>query len=204
MDSNEQGCASLGNASPTPTAAPCSRPGGPKSIATPMWRRYADRTPHPSIFSQADSHARTSVELGNVPGLQASKADYGLTTPASSANYDPGTCSWRTSQVSLFGGWAEFSATWPMAGSMRNGTSYRLRPSAPRTYELASGFWPTPVASETKRTTPYSQGGQSLSFTLGGRPSQAFLEWLMGFPDGWCTPSETPSSPPAQNTSDES
>lgn len=67
----------------------------------------------------------------------------------------------------------------------RNGTAYRRRPSAPRTYERASGFWPTPVASETKRTTPYNQGGHSLSYTLGGLPNPTWVAWLMGFPEGW-------------------
>jgi hypothetical protein len=74
--------------------------------------------------------------------------------------------------------------------------------SAPRIYELASGFWPTPVASESKRTTPYSQGGHSLAFTLGGMPNPRWLEWLMGFPVGWTSvPWATPSSRRSPNSS---
>jgi hypothetical protein len=68
----------------------------------------------------------------------------------------------------------------------RSGTAYRLRPSAPRIYERASGFWPTPLASETGyRKGAYTQGGKALSTILGGTPSPEFLEWLMGFPLGW-------------------
>jgi hypothetical protein len=69
----------------------------------------------------------------------------------------------------------------------RNGTAYRLRPSAPRTYAHASSYWPTPVASEAKRgaTSPYSQGGYSLSYALGGLPNPTWTEWLMGLPLRW-------------------
>ena len=129
--------------------------------------------------------ARTSVTLDVVPALKASTADYGLTSPRWFARYDPATSSWRTLQGSLSGEWAECSETWPQAGTTRNGTAYRRQPSAPRTYERASGFWPTPVASETKRTTPYNQGGHSLTYELGGIPNPRWAEWLMGYPAGW-------------------
>jgi hypothetical protein len=150
-----------------------------------MWKRYALMNVENLTLFAEGSHARTYLTLDDVPGLQASARDYGLTSADSLATYDRDTRSWRTSQGSLFGGLTEFLATWPMSGTTRNGTAYRRRPLAPRTYELASGFLPTPVASEVKRTTPYSQGGQSLSYVLGGRPSQAILAWMMGFRDGW-------------------
>lgn len=137
-----------------------------------------------NLFAEG-SLAKTSLTLDDVPGCKASRADYGLTSPASFAKYDPATCSWKTSQVSLFGGWGKWSATWPLSGMTRNGTAYRLRPSAPRIYDRASGFLPTPVASESKRTGPYSQGGLNLSFVLGGRPNPEYVEWMMGFPAGW-------------------
>lgn len=155
--------------------------------------------------SAVDSPARTSLRLAVVPALMASTQDYGLSSPESFARFDPDTCSWRTAQASLFEGWGEFSETWPQAGTTQNGTAYRLRPSAPPTYELASGYWPTPVASEAKRSpnTPYSQGGHSLSFELGGHPNPPWLEWLMGFPEGWTNSedSETPPCRPSPNTS---
>lgn len=131
------------------------------------------------------SPARTSVTLDVVPALKASTADYGLTSPRWFARYDPATSSWRTRQGSLSGEWAECSETWPQAGTTRNGTAYRRRPSMPRSYERASGYWPTPVASETKRTTPYNQGGHSLSYELGGLPNPPWAAWLMGYPEGW-------------------
>src|SRR5262249_5412685 len=95
------------------------------------------------------------------------------------------------------GGWAKFSETWPMRGTMRNGKASQQQPLAPITYELASGFLPTPLASETGyRKNRYSQGGIALSTVLGGPVNPEFAEWLMGFPIGWtdCESSEIPSS----------
>ena len=150
-----------------------------------MSERYEALVSRPSIFSAGASHAKTSATLDVVPALGGTTADYGLSSPVWLANFDPATCLWRTLQRSLFGDLMPFSQTWPRSGSMRSGKSFRLPPAAPRTYELASGFWPTPVASESKRTTPYSQGGNSLAFVLGGMPNPRWLEWLMGFPLGW-------------------
>jgi len=96
----------------------------------------------------------------------------------------------------LLGDSIEWSETWPLSGMTRNGIAYRRRPSAPRIYERAPGLWPTPVASEVKRTTPYKQGGHSLSYTLGGTPNPPWVEWLMGFPLGWTDVDSDPSATP--------
>ena len=139
-----------------PTAGESSLGTGPTSPATRTYERSLPQ--HESMFSLEASHARTSVQLVNVPGLQASAADYGLSSPVSFASFDPDTCSWRTSQGSFLEGWAEFSATWPMSGMTRSGIAYRRRPSAPRIFEPESSFWPTPVA-DGDRETVYAQGG---------------------------------------------
>jgi hypothetical protein len=200
--SSAPACACSGTASKTPSAEPCSSATGRTTPAFPMSARYEALKSRESMFSVEASPARTSVRLDVVPGFSASAADYGLSSPVSFANYDPATCSWRTSQGSLFGGSETFSETWPMTGTTRSGTASRLRPSVPRIYERASGFWPTPVASESKRTTPYAQGGHSLAFTLGGMPNPRWLEWLMGFPVGWTSvPWATPSSRTSPNSS---
>ena len=194
-DSNGPGCGPLHSASQMNASAKSFESIGRVSPVFPMWRRYADLKSRNALMLFAEvSHVRTSLSLENVPGLQASEADYGITMPVLLASFDRASQSWRTCQGCLFEGLELFSATWPRAGTMRNGTAYRLRPLAPRTYERASGFLPTPVGSETKRTTPYAQGGQSLSFILGGRPSQALIEWMMGFPAGWLALPAMPSS----------
>ncbi len=160
----------------------------------------------PTLFA-VGSPARTSVTLDPVPALKASRADYGLTSPRPFATFDPAGCSWRTPLGSLLEGWTAWSRTWPQAGMTRNGTAYRLRPSAPRTYGHACSYWPTLVATETKRgsLTPYSQGGSSLTYALGGTPNPMWAEWFMGFPPGWTrvsAPSEMPSFPKSPSMSD--
>jgi hypothetical protein len=184
-------CASCGAVRPPRLGARCCDGNGRQSRSTRRWRPSTQpELPAPESWPEG-SLARTSVTLDNVSALRASVRDYGLTSPVSFASFDPITSSWRTSQVCLLEEWAKFSETWPQAGSMRSGTCYRLPPSAPRTYERASGFWPTPVASERKRMSPYSRGGHSLMFALGGRPSPEFLDWMMGFHPGsvrqWAT-----------------
>jgi hypothetical protein len=193
LDSKGPECEPLPSARETSASAQPLPSSGQASPASPMWKRYAAMSVENLTLFAGASHVRTYLTLDDVPGLQASARDYGLTSADSLATYDRDTRSWRTSQGSLFGGLTEFLATWPMSGTTRNGTAYRRRPLAPRTYERASGFLPTPVASEVKRTTPYSQGGQSLSYVLGGRPSQALLAWMMGFRDGWLARLAMPS-----------
>ena len=163
---------------------------------------------HELTLFAVDFHARTSATLANAPALKASTADYGLTSPQSFATFDPVTSSWRTPLASLLGDSVGWSETWPQAGTTRSGTAYRLRPSAPHTYERASGFWPTPLRSEAYRgirTKRYSQGGKPLTYVLGGQPNPPWLAWLMGFSADWTDietePSATPSSRKSPNTS---
>lgn len=140
------------------------------------------------ISSVADFPVRIShmVTLESQPGLRASVAGYGAKWPESFARFDQDSSLWKTSQLSLFGGLAKFSETWPAWGMTRNGSAYRLAPLVPLTYELESGFLPTPVASEAgHRKTPYCQGGKPLGYVIGGQPSPVWTEWLMGFPTGW-------------------
>lgn len=47
-------------------------------------------------------------------------------------------------QLMLDGSLEAFCETWPRAGTMRNGTAYRLRPLVPRTSVTGCSFWPTP------------------------------------------------------------
>lgn len=187
LDLSAPDCVQLPSARSTSASELSSQRTGRTSRALPMSERYAAlrlQSGQSMLFAQG-SPVRTSVKLDVVPALRASIADYGLIAPASFANLDPSSLSWRTCQGCLFEGSTRYSQTWPQAGSMRNGTVYRLRPLAPRSYERASGFWPTVVASEKKRTTPYSQGGQSLTYLLGGFPSLSFLAWIMGYPASW-------------------
>jgi hypothetical protein len=132
------------------------------------------------------SPAKTCLNLALVPGWAEQRAGYGLSTPESLASFDPATSSWRTSQGSLFGGLAEFSATWPTSGMTRNGTAYQQRTLARPSYVFVSGWWPTPLSTETGyRRESFPQGGTSLSTAIGGTPNPEWVEWLMGFPIGF-------------------
>jgi hypothetical protein len=171
-DSSKPECESPGNARQTPTASESSENTGPTYRSMKTYARLQPQSE--SIFSPEDFPARTSVSLDAVPGLAGNAADYGLSSPDLLASYDPDTFSWRTSQGSLFEEWELFSATWPRAGMTRNGTAYRLPPSAPHIYERGSSFWPTPIAdSASGRTTPYSQGGVPLQVAVRWRTPQA-------------------------------
>ena len=81
-------------------------------------------------------------------------ATSGPSSPALFASLNPDG-SWRKtcqgySQMTLDGSLEAFSETWPRAGMTRNGTAYRLRPSAPLTDATASGSWPTPTGRDWK------------------------------------------------------
>jgi len=104
-----------------------------------------------SLMSSAEAFpARTSVSPERVPALAVSDPACGQSSPGSLARYDPATCSWRTSQLSLFGGLTEFSETWPRSGMMRSGRLYPRHPWAPRTAASASGLWRTPNAGSNR------------------------------------------------------
>jgi hypothetical protein len=63
----------------------------------------------------------------------------------------------------------EFSQTWPRAGTMRNGSAYRLPKWERPTSEIASGLWPTSKASDAER------GGRGdLIAAVRGKPNSHF------------------------------
>ena len=130
---------------------------------------------------------------------------FGQNTLESFASYDPDTSSWKTSQLSLLGDSTPYSETWPRAGMMRNGTSYRLQPLAPRTSVKESGLLlTTPTATVAVRSkdfrkgrlpncaeiamfpTPTAQqcGTQGGALSKGGRPGL----WTMAAKNLWPTP----------------
>jgi hypothetical protein len=101
-------------------------------------------------------------------------------------------------------GLAEYSETWPSAGMMQNGKTYRRQPWALPIAENASGLLPT-----------VRKSGQSIAFKcflrryyqvnleeflgrmgFSGFITQEFVMWMMGFPQKWADISrlETQSS----------
>jgi len=98
---------------------------------------------------------------------------------------------------------------------MRNGLCSVRRTSAHLTDVTVSTSWPTPrsVMSRIKvQARVKRRAGTNLEEAVylrtgdhGGYLNPRWIEWLMGFPLGWCVspfmPSETPSSPPSPSTS---
>ena len=57
--------------------------------------------------------------------------------------------------------------------------------------EPGARFWPTPVARDWKGGSPEQRGRRracQLNDAVGGRLDPSFVEWLMGFPEGWTAP----------------
>jgi len=73
------------------------------------------------------------------------KETCGLKLSESFASYDHDTHSWKTSQISLLTNTlAEYSETWPKAGTMQDGRCYRQPKLEQHIKEIDFGLWPTP------------------------------------------------------------
>jgi hypothetical protein len=112
-----------------------------------------------SILSAGASRARTLVEPGGAPDLQASDQDSGLSTIESFVSYDRDTSSWKTRQLclSLFVSAAEslplpqsaeYLETWPRSGMTRNGRLYPHAPWVRHTHGKECSLWPTPIVND--------------------------------------------------------
>lgn len=136
----------------------------------------------------AASLARTSAQrlATRRSESMASVAASGAKWRASLARFDRSTFSWRTAQFSLLGGSAAYLGTWPSWGSMQNGESLERTTPALPTSESASGFWPTPAASDTaNRSAPINpkvtKGGLLRHVAANGQESQTRLSQVVKF-----------------------
>ena len=168
--SSEQGCASLGRSSRTPTAEPSS----PGTSQTPGDSRTCERsapaTSPRSTSSAAASPARTSAAPAEAPGSTAPARVFGPSSLGSFASFDPATSSWRTCPPSSLGRGSagtearsdEFSETWPKHGMTRSGRACRLESSGHPTCESGSGSWPTPhgMPKPGQRRNPGPSGNE--------------------------------------------
>lgn len=134
----------------TPAASsPSTGPMSPSTtMSAPSQPMLFDETELPSMSSAAGSRARIFHSLENGLALKVRALVCGDSMPASLANYDPASSSWRTSQACFLSEWEPFSETWPRSGMMRRGTAYQLPPLAPLTDEIGSGLLPTPTAEQ--------------------------------------------------------
>lgn len=147
-----------------------------------------------SFVAGSRSYAKTSALQEVAQGLKVPGVDYGLSTSASLAKYDPQKSMWKTAQLSLLEDSAEYSETWPNWGSMQNGALF-LRPTWwGAMVETESGLWPTPCARDYRGVFRAEVGaarrllskrGIPLNEAVGGLLNPEWVEWLMGWPIGW-------------------
>ncbi|CAB3888855.1 hypothetical protein LMG26788_03733 [Achromobacter pulmonis] len=150
----------------------------------------------------AGSRARTCQSLEAAPASMASAVASGQKWPGSFAKLSQDESTWRTHQLSLDGGWQEFSGTWPRWGWMRDGECSVLAPMVHHIHARGCSWWPTPVATDHKRgkgspahrlangravvdRPSKSRFGATLPDILGGTPNPEWIEWLMGWPTNW-------------------
>ena len=174
-----------------------------RGVESPMSSAVASRarTSPPPIQTATDSKAN---------GLGSGEKWHG-----SFARFDPASCSWRTHQCSLFGGWEAYSETWPEWGMMRRGACWAVKTSGQRSNAKESGYWPAMTCNGwrsegsirqlrklveigvTTEAEAQAMSGGSLrpermeawerpcEEAAGGRMNPAWGEWLMGWPIGW-------------------
>lgn len=138
-----------------------------------------------------------------MPHDQDSSSRYGIPHGI----WDANTCSWRTSQLSLFGE-AQCLTKSPAQGMTLNGQLFQHNPWAHLISEEGGGRSVLPTATTditTMRKKRYAQGGTPLTLAVSMQEQQQDLrlnpEWvecLMGYPPGWTDisgPQEEESSP---------
>ena len=141
-------------------------------------------------LSQADTPANHSAS-SDQEKANTTHGTYGLNSLNAFAYYDPDTHSWKTSQGTFLSDSEQYSQTWPLPGTTHNGIAYQLPPSAPTIdATVSSSLLPTPTSRDWKDgTAPRYRNGRiqtdSLGRRIGGPPNPTFVEWLMGFPEGW-------------------
>lgn len=155
-----------------------------------------------SISFLGDSPARISAlrELG--AAWQEGDQAYFSKSPDSLANFDQDSFSWRTSQLSLFGGLTEFFWSSLRWGTTVDGRLYQPQKWEPSIFVNDGSYLPTPTASDYGKNvgrrsdgiTPSGRDRWSLTVLsrrgeLPGHPKGLFNpEWneqAMGYPVGW-------------------
>lgn len=147
---------------------------------------------------------RTSVKPEPDGGSMGRVLGYGGTWRGSLAKFDRVSSSWRTHGELFVEDCAQSSLIWPEWGMMRDGALWEHRPPVLRKGGKGSGWWPTPMASDSIRCRKFpawlskhrekqranGTGGASGIFEVaaaefGQLPTISFSEWLNGIPEGW-------------------
>jgi hypothetical protein len=124
--------------------------------------------------------------------LMVKRAGCGEKWRVSFAKLSPDMSSWRTPQLSLFGGLEEFSAIWPPWGLMLDGECF---PQPMLEHDTSvSGYGlseiiGTPIRTPRSRSEDFGEGRVPNPYEIckkdGGLPMPEWVENLMGWPTGW-------------------
>ena len=112
------------------------------------------------ISSKADSPAPTSASPEKARVSTERSPASGAKWPASSPRCSRVSSSWRTCVPLFPEGSTEFSATWPISGSMRSGTVFERPTWALRTSEKDCSSWPTARATDGTKGGPNQAGSK--------------------------------------------
>ena len=121
---------------------------------------------------------------------------FGSAWPESSGKWDQDSSSWKTRQLSLFGGLEPCSEIWPRWGMMRSGEWYPLGMLEHDTSVRGYGSSPiigTPIKTQRCRSEDFMRPAKN-PFELcpkGFLPNPSWVEKLMGWPDGWTDSNES-------------
>ena len=133
------------------------------------------------------------------------EADCGPRWPESFARFNLHSCSWKTAQCSLLGGWEPFSETWPDWGMMRDGECSARPTPAWSTKGKEFSYMPTitktqiiqPVIPATRKNRSGrlrkiaktgTEGGMSWGLWMllhGLNPTPKAAEYFMSWPTDW-------------------
>lgn len=149
-----------------------------------------------STSSAEVSHAKTLALPELEQAWQESEAVFFLKSQDLQASYAPDSFSWKTSQLSLFGGLTEFSWSSLRWGMMQDGRLYQPRALEPVTAEIDGGYLPTPTASiEGSNCSPGSTNRRmglsqlARKGLLPGHPAGSlnpqWVDQAMGYPSDW-------------------
>ena len=146
------------------------------------------------ISSLAASPARTSAQPEKAPeSLKETEAAFGSSWRVPLAKYDPATSSWKTFQLSLFGGLTSYAGTWPKWGTIVNGALWEHGTLVRLTGGIGGGAWPTPQTMDSiGMSRPVTMKGNSPRIV-----SNQGVDGMAGLRDlaaNWPTPTEDDSS----------
>lgn len=170
-------------------------------------RRYAQSLIG-SSFPEA-SHVKTCPKPEPDTDSPGNARASGFKWRGSLAKYDPVSSKWKTRQICLLsdGDSTSWSENFPSWGMARHGELFPLPTSALHTFANAYGSgrkgrtYPTPTATQYKGWSPghnraasddrldYVVEREAFEAGTPGRTNPAWVEWLMGWPIGWTSPS---------------